>query len=1527
MIPQVSDEIRTASGYYSESASTYTLVDPISITLNDKRGRTLDRIVSARSTGSGLLAESDTFLRADWSRWSVMRYTAKGQQEYQRDYHDIPAQSPDQGLGGVNDDPGVSDTNYYESFYGYDADTNRRVRMKSPNGTITRTVYDNIERPIATYVGTDDTPSELSGSVARWPLTEETIDGTTGDDVSGFDDNITFNADPTLAMGPSGDIDSAARFNGTDDQATSGTINTTMNAYTVSLWAKAATNSQVQYTGLFSNKDDGGSNDSLQISFTGDASPKYQVLFSSNAVNIGTVETEWQHLVVTYDGATVRTYFNGSLANSLSLTPANAGTYFRKYCLGSNRAQSAFFEGDISDARVYNRALSANEISQIHQDRTEDSSWESWTPEADGTDLVQVSAAEYDKGLAGGLSNVTKSTQFVDASTCRETEYTYDFRNRRIIEDGEETLYRTFTYDNLNRQTRIDQRDTTASGNLIARSEQFYDDRNRVYQTKRYAVDPSDGSVGNALTGNSTYDDAGNLIEATAPGQGVVTTYTTYDNVGRVSLTETGYDDAGATNGRVVVESSETTYDAANNATESVMNQLDAGATITAQTYRTSYQYTWFDGIGRTVGGANYGALGTAPTRPNTTPAASDTVLVNLTAYNDRGEADVLTDPMGRETRMTFDDLGRQTQTIENYTGSGTPSSPNADDNRTTQTAYAPDGQVTTLTAVMANSADNQVTTYTYGTTLSDSALASNGLLVETVYPDGTQGTDSVRMTYNRQGQVKQRVDQAGTTHVYAYDGLGRLRHDYVTAFGTNIDERVKRLTTQYEVRGMPSVLSTCMTALPNQTASGGGVINQVALQYNAFGQLIKDTQCHAGVAVTSGGSADAAVEYAYADGSGDSNQIRPTSVTYPNGKTLSSQYSSIGGINDQLNRVADIETTGTLAEYTYLGLSTTVKTILPNGDNLTLDHWGGTVGTYTGLDRFNRISNHPWATDTSTMAEFNYGYDRNSNRLWREDVAAGSNDFDELYTIDGLNRLVDMQRGRLNTAKDAIQAGTLGFQQDWGLDPVGNWDSFDVDSDGNGTDDLAQTRTHNKANEITGISQTAGPTGGWQAPGYDAAGNTTLMPQIAGEGVGDAGDPTQRYDGTYDAWNRLVKLTAPILTYDGRVGEYEYDARHFRIRRREYSAAGKFVSAYDDYYTSRWQRIETRSTTDTNAIATDVLAQWVWHGSADAYVDALCLRERDTTGNGTLNETFYACTDAMFNVVALVDGVSYIVEERYAYEPYGIASVLEPNWTARSISSYDWATRFQGLFTDLESGLIYQRLRMNHPGLGRFMQRDLLKYVDGMNLYSSFYVFHGAVDPLGLSILCSIWTNTTQLGWQIRKREILQKVEITPGDVAGFLAQIFSLGRFGDRADAIADLLDEGINLFDDALPSIESENWRETDGWHMINTNFADLALDFYAGQYYACRCGWARRRLQERTCCLPFTTFTWMEERWVDTGDPISYTYGVLIPKNGRGATPADWICSCELFAPNGNPYADFELFEGSIDRLIEETEADE
>ncbi len=53
---------------------------------------------------------------------------------------------------------GTLGTNFYRTSYDYDH-TGRQDKVVSPTGTITRTVYDGLGRPISTWVGTDDTPT------------------------------------------------------------------------------------------------------------------------------------------------------------------------------------------------------------------------------------------------------------------------------------------------------------------------------------------------------------------------------------------------------------------------------------------------------------------------------------------------------------------------------------------------------------------------------------------------------------------------------------------------------------------------------------------------------------------------------------------------------------------------------------------------------------------------------------------------------------------------------------------------------------------------------------------------------------------------------------------------------------------------------------------------------------------------------------------------------------------------------------------------------------------------------------------------------------------------------------------------------------------------------------------------------------------------------------------------------------------------------------------------------------------------
>jgi RHS repeat-associated protein len=88
-------------------------------------------------------------------------------------------------------------------------------------------------------------------------------------------------------------------------------------------------------------------------------------------------------------------------------------------------------------------------------------------------------------------------------------------------------------------------------------------------------------------------------------------------------------------------------------------------------------------------------------------------------------------------------------------------------------------------------------------------------------------------------------------------------------------------------------------------------------------------------------------------------------------------------------------------------------------------------------------------------------------------------------------------------------------------------------------------------------------------------------------------------------------------------------------------------------------------------------------------------------------------------------------IVERFQYEPHGRASVMTIAFAPRSESLYGWEYRYTGRELDLPTGLYYFRARYYHPNLGRFISRDPIGYVNGMSLYSGYFV-PAIVDPSG---------------------------------------------------------------------------------------------------------------------------------------------------------------------------------------------------
>jgi RHS repeat-associated protein len=368
----------------------------------------------------------------------------------------------------------------------------------------------------------------------------------------------------------------------------------------------------------------------------------------------------------------------------------------------------------------------------------------------------------------------------------------------------------------------------------------------------------------------------------------------------------------------------------------------------------------------------------------------------------------------------------------------------------------------------------------------------------------------------------------------------------------------------------------------------------------------------------------------------------------------------------------------------------------------------------YSGLDRFGRVKDNRWLDGAGDdLDRIQYGYDRAGNRLWRRNVVAAtlSKEFDEIYSYDGVHRLQDMARGTLNAERTALTSET--FAQCWTLDSTGNWHGFREDSDGNGAWELIQQRTANPVNEITDISETAGPS--WVTPAYSRAGNMTTMPKVA--------DPTTSQTCQYDAWNRLTKVSEGANT----VAEYSYDGAKRRIVQKSYTS-GILSETRHLYYTepAQWQVIEERLGTSPDSA--DAERQFVW---GLRYIDNLVLRDRDTDDDGSLDERLYACQDANWNVTSVTDvtNSSAAVQERYAYSPYGQPAFLTSAFDSETSSGEDWNLLFAGYRWEVVTQLYHVRHRVLHAVLGAWVERDPMIYDDGLNLYQ--YV---QSTPLNLS-------------------------------------------------------------------------------------------------------------------------------------------------------------------------------------------------
>jgi len=100
----------------------------------------------------------------------------------------------------------------------------------------------------------------------------------------------------------------------------------------------------------------------------GTASGDYYVATLPNSVNGSSPAGEWHHLAGTFDGTTLRAYYDGGPVGSTSGDPlVYTPEEIRIGCDRDMAVELGFWSGSIDDVRLYSRALTPSEIAALAQ--------------------------------------------------------------------------------------------------------------------------------------------------------------------------------------------------------------------------------------------------------------------------------------------------------------------------------------------------------------------------------------------------------------------------------------------------------------------------------------------------------------------------------------------------------------------------------------------------------------------------------------------------------------------------------------------------------------------------------------------------------------------------------------------------------------------------------------------------------------------------------------------------------------------------------------------------------------------------------------------------------------------------------------------------------------------------------------------------------------------------------------------------------------------------------------------------------
>lgn len=239
--------------------------------------------------------------------------------------------------------------------------------IKIYNRVLTPEEITQIYTEKANVVG-NKVPSLETGLIGHWPLSGGYTNPTVFADITPYDNHGTF-VGTTLTTGINGETGGATSFNGTSDY-----VDIPLNIYgyneiTYSTWIKIdGSPASSLYSTITGNYGRSG----IYIDSNGKARARAWDTTDHYTISTTSVtDNQWHHIAATYDqnNTLTKIYVDGNHENQMSYYP-NIINWPSSYIAENPRTTvDILLNGLMADTRLYNRALSADEIKRLYEVR------------------------------------------------------------------------------------------------------------------------------------------------------------------------------------------------------------------------------------------------------------------------------------------------------------------------------------------------------------------------------------------------------------------------------------------------------------------------------------------------------------------------------------------------------------------------------------------------------------------------------------------------------------------------------------------------------------------------------------------------------------------------------------------------------------------------------------------------------------------------------------------------------------------------------------------------------------------------------------------------------------------------------------------------------------------------------------------------------------------------------------------------------------------------------------------------------